>query len=154
MRIELAKILEQGSRYSGTLAASTLGLENDPCQEPDGDLQYELTAELLGSELLVRGTTRLPLKCTCARCAEIFSTSLEDSSFLRAYEIKPGQFDVDLTPDLRESIILILPSNPLCRPDCKGLCPGCSVNLNEAACQCTSTQGDLRWTELDQLEIE
>jgi uncharacterized protein len=29
-----------------------------------------------------------------------------------------------------------LPMKPLCRPDCKGLCPQCGLNLNDEACSC------------------
>jgi uncharacterized protein len=43
---------------------------------------------------------------------------------------------VDLTPMLREQIILVAPMQPLCREDCAGLCPKCGQNLNEWRCGC------------------
>lgn len=43
--------------------------------------------------------------------------------------------------ELRESVLLELPSLPLCREDCKGLCPRCGENLNEGPCSCP-TEGE------------
>jgi uncharacterized protein len=41
---------------------------------------------------------------------------------------------------LREVIMAELPELPLCRPDCRGLCPGCGVNLNREACRCPASK--------------
>ena len=46
--------------------------------------------------------------------------------------------DVDLTADLRDLLILGLPSRYLCRDDCKGLCPHCGMDLNGQECTCGS----------------
>ncbi len=49
---------------------------------------------------------------------------------------------------VREQVLLSLPDRSLCREDCKGLCPHCGENLNEAACHCGPTQVDPRWSGL------
>jgi uncharacterized protein len=43
---------------------------------------------------------------------------------------------LDLTPMLREQIILAAPMQPLCKEDCAGLCPTCGQNLNDRRCAC------------------
>jgi uncharacterized protein len=43
---------------------------------------------------------------------------------------------LDLTPMLREQIILAAPMQPLCKEDCAGLCSKCGQNLNEGRCAC------------------
>ena len=43
---------------------------------------------------------------------------------------------IDLDPDIREEIILDYPLSPLCKPECKGLCPKCGKNVNEGKCSC------------------
>lgn len=43
---------------------------------------------------------------------------------------------LDLTPMLREQIILAAPMQPLCKDDCAGLCPRCGQNLNDRRCAC------------------
>ena len=43
---------------------------------------------------------------------------------------------VELAPMLREHVILVAPMQPLCRPECAGLCARCGKDLNEGPCQC------------------
>jgi len=59
---------------------------------------------------------------------------------------------VDLTGDIRESMILAFPHYPACRPECKGLCPTCGINLNRDTCSCRPP-GDDRWSRLDELNV-
>lgn len=47
---------------------------------------------------------------------------------------------VELVPMLREHIILSTPMQPLCRDDCRGLCPVCGQNKNEQTCSCREDQ--------------
>jgi uncharacterized protein len=42
---------------------------------------------------------------------------------------------------------------PLCREDCKGLCPTCGANLNEVDCGHTQEADDDRWAGLRQLNL-
>ena len=41
---------------------------------------------------------------------------------------------IDLAPLLVEYFILEIPINPVCTPDCRGLCPECGANLNVETC--------------------
>jgi uncharacterized protein len=43
---------------------------------------------------------------------------------------------------------------PLCKEDCKGLCPECGVNLNKGDCGCRSGPLDLRLAGLKNLKIK
>lgn len=138
----------------GTAAPLELGLEDEP-RFHFHTMDYELVAELLGERLIVRGTLSMPCEMECRRCAEIFSTSVRVSSFLRVYEIRDGMETVDLTADVREDMLLALPSYPLCKDACKGLCPRCGKNLNEGPCSCRPEPDDVgRWAALDKLKID
>ena len=44
--------------------------------------------------------------------------------------IDNGAF-ANIEPLLRDTFVSALPLNPLCKPDCKGLCPQCGLDLNE-----------------------
>lgn len=55
-------------------------------------------------------------------------------------------FDTD--PILREQLQLNIPMKPLCRPECKGLCPVCGTDRNEGECSCTDQPKDPRWQAL------
>jgi len=43
---------------------------------------------------------------------------------------------VDLEPLFREQFVLAIPYAPLCKEDCKGLCPQCGIDRNSATCRC------------------
>jgi uncharacterized protein len=57
---------------------------------------------------------------------------------------------LDLTEVLRQNVLLELPMHVLCREDCRGLCPECGTNLNEATCDCRPDV-DPRWSSLTDL---
>jgi uncharacterized protein len=53
------------------------------------------------------------------------------------HEIAPSATQIDLVEFVREELALAVPSYPLCRPSCAGLCPRCGADLNTGPCQCT-----------------
>jgi len=61
-----------------------------------------------------------------------------------------SDFRIDLTPLLREELILATPQAPLCRPDCEGLCPTCGEDLSEHP-HAHEDVVDERWAGLRQL---
>ena len=61
---------------------------------------------------------------------------------------------LDLTALCWEEFVLALPVRPLCKPDCKGLCPQCGTNLNEKACSCVKEEGDPRFAILRGLTLK
>lgn len=61
-----------------------------------------------------------------------------------------SDFMIDLTPLIREEVILATPLSVLCRPDCKGLCPVCGVDLSERP-HTHDDDIDDRWSKLREL---
>ena len=60
-----------------------------------------------------------------------------------------GQSHVlDLTEAVNQYIYISTSMNPSCRPDCKGLCMMCGINLNEGECECNLLRRDPRWGAL------
>jgi uncharacterized protein len=57
------------------------------------------------------------------------------------------RFDLDLREALRQYILVSEPVQPLCKPDCAGLCPACGVDLNEGPHECQQP-ADQRWSAL------
>jgi uncharacterized protein len=153
MIIEVPKVSPDGSRYEGDEPASILELEGQKLIRADSSIHYDLFASKVSGELVVKGTLSVTLSVECIRCTEFFSTTLRDLSFLRAYEIPEGVETVDLTADIREDILLDLPAYPVCKPDCKGLCPQCGKNLNGGDCACRPPEGNDRWNALDRIKL-
>jgi uncharacterized protein len=56
-------------------------------------------------------------------------------------------FVLDLREGLRQYVLMSEPAKPLCRPDCRGLCPGCGVDLTVGSCACEPHR-DSRWEVL------
>ena len=96
----------------------------------------------------------------CDRCGEVFDKPFHlDCEYLLATELEDEENDeillledgtVDLGELSREVFILNMPTKLLCREDCRGLCPGCGVNLNYEVCRCKK-EVDPRLAKLAQL---
>ena len=75
-------------------------------------------------------------------------------------ELQPGDLDtdeledyqLDLTQLAREQILLNIPEQFYCTPDCKGLCEKCGGNLNLVDCNCKDEEIDPRWEALKNLK--
>ena len=74
--------------------------------------------------------------------------ALEDPD---AYAVAADATEVDVTPAVREELVLAAPRFVLCRDDCKGLCPQCGKDLNSGPCGCAPTT-DQRWQPLQALK--
>ncbi len=153
MIIQTAHVRQRARRYKGTVPYAILGLEGEPFFRGASAIHYDLMAQRLQNELLLRGSLMLELDCLCSRCAEWFRRKLRLASFLHAYSITSENQSIDLTADIREDILLALPMNLVCSPECRGRCPGCGVDLNQQPCACRPSQAAPAWNALDRLHL-
>lgn len=132
--------------------------------EPDLDLERlngsaEITRTPQG--LFVQANLTALLGGECARCLTPLSIQLK-TQFAELYALSqrhvtesglvlPEDGHIDLDPLAREYLILELPINPTCKPDCKGLCPVCGGNLNEVDCGHRNEDIDTRFSALKNL---
>lgn len=94
--------------------------------------------------LLFTGAFTAETALECARCLKPFDQGLRwsltevyafsEKSVSESGLIVPEDAQVDLEPLIREYALLEVPINPVCRPDCKGLCPICGQDLNLRDC--------------------
>ncbi len=124
-----------------------------------------------GKTLELRVSTIYTLELTCARCLERFQqTFREESLYLIQIGTPPPEAEekalttqdillffvpveeLDTLPILRETVLLSVPMKPLCKPDCKGLCPVCGANLNREQCEHQGQRVDPRWLKLLELK--
>lgn len=145
-------------------APADLGLEM--IAVPEGaDLSLDLRLESVSEGVLVSGTVSGPVQGECGRCLRPITDSLAVTiQELYAYansvteattdedEIGRLQDDlIDLEPALRDAVVLALPTNPLCRQDCPGLCPECGGRWDELPAGHGHQQVDPRWAGLSKL---
>ena len=115
----------------------------------------------------LKGRIESDVENECARCLQRFH-ALASGDFelyfypmeliARAEETPISRDDADigfyedeglpLEEAIREQILLWLPMRGLCRDDCKGICPRCGVNWNQAECDCREERLDTRWDAL------
>ncbi|MGV9211730.1 YceD family protein [Micromonospora sp. RB23] len=133
---------------------------------PEGaDLDLDLRLQSVSEGVLVSGTITGPVRGECGRCLrEINESTTVTIQELYAYEnsttdattdedeVGRMQGDlIDLEPALRDALVLTLPTNPLCREDCPGLCPECGAHWDDLPADHSHQQIDPRWAGLSQL---
>ena len=134
---------------------------------PEGsDLELDLELTSVSEGVYVSGTVHGSLTGECGRCLNEISQPFEVSlAELFAYEdstteettdedeVGRMQGDlIDLEPAVRDAIVLTLPTNPLCRPDCPGLCPECGVHFDDLPADHSHEAADPRWAALRNLK--
>ncbi|UGT63750.1 YceD family protein [Nocardia asteroides] len=142
-------------------ATERIGL--DLVHIPEGaPIDLDLTLQAVSEGVLVTGTVSAPVAGECSRCLESFTDSVELSiTELFAYpdsatEQTTEEDDVhrlvddliDLEPVVIDAIGLELPLQPLCAPDCAGLCPECGVRMAIAGSGHGHEILDPRWAGL------
>ncbi len=125
--------------------------------------------------LHVRLSLNAPVVGRCARCLEPASLAISDE-LLYLYsllglelgkdtrlvsdegfmpvEVEAFGRTLDLSDQVWESLLLLLPLKPLCKGDCSGLCPGCGADLNKGPCTCSGVEGDPRLEVLRRFSVE
>lgn len=134
-------------------------------------LQVSLSYYRAGTEIFISGSLEASTTAACSRCAEEFELPShrrfryvlapraigDDKDFaLKAEDLEFSFYngeEVDLTPLVREQALLALAERPLCREDCRGLCPHCGANLNQGDCGCRPAGLDPRFAVLRTLKI-
>ena len=148
MMIALMDIGPDGLDVEGTLPAEVLECGADDPVYCTGPIAYDLHCQIVDLELLVDGSLSAPIEMRCRRCDCLFPGQLDHVAYHYDQELDPMPESVDLTEDIRESMILAFPSYPVCQESCKGLCPQCGTNLNVGTCDC-KPPADVRWGALD-----
>jgi uncharacterized protein len=88
---------------------------------------------------------------------ELLFAPVDDSMEIDEDSVRPipkGVGELNLANVIREEVLLSVSPLALCKPDCKGLCPQCGINLNENRCECSHEESDPRWEALRELNEE
>lgn len=137
-----------------------------------GPVNVAVQAHKISGGIAISGLLQGSAVMTCGRCLDEFT---EDISHQFSYDCLPQAAieeekeeltadaldiyyysggEIDITALVHEQVALALPMRPLCKEDCKGLCPECGANRNKGDCGCRSGPVDLRLAALKNLKIK
>lgn len=154
MKIHLKQIPAEGLHLEGeeNCPLNDLEAEGIRCAGP---MRYKIDIGMSGHELWANGSIAQPLEMQCVSCLERFVYDVRVPSFAVMRELR-GPEVVDLTPAMREDLLLNLPAHPRCDAqndrDCKGAAKPASNSADEKQQRAAKREHD--WGALDQLKLQ
>jgi uncharacterized metal-binding protein YceD (DUF177 family) len=149
VKVHIRQIPHDGTHFEGEENCSIPELESDEIRCA-GPLKYNLEVGISEGALWAKGTLRQPLELRCVNCLERFVHEIRIADFALHLELT-GPEVVDLTPMIREDILLNLPAHPHCDRDggkqCKG--PRETAPVTE-----TEARREHDWEALDKLKLK
>jgi len=159
--INLRKLEKDDLHLTGEVPVSELDIAGvDELIQVERPLEYDLEAQKLEEGILVTGDLGLDLKCECARCLKefVYRLELRDWACHLALEgeekVAVSNDCVDLTPYMREDILLGLPQHPLCEPECGGLPKKAIGKTKKANSAGRAGETGSAWAELNKLKFQ
>jgi len=156
--VNLRHLETHNTRLHGELSVAELNIETrDEVIHVTHPLQHDLEVQKFEGGLLVQGRLHLVLDCECVRCLKPFHYPLELKEWachvpLEGEEQAQVVNDcVDLTPYVREDILLEFPRHPLCKPECRGL-PKTILGKVKST-KSKAGVGSPAWAELNKLKL-
>lgn len=169
MFLDVHDLERQGIALDQIIPAGRIDFGDDVRQVEALEVHGE--AELVATEIRLRGSFQTAVEVSCARCLErahrpvamdfdLFYRPIQTISRNEEVEMKGEDLDIGfyhgdglmLEDALHEQILLALPIKNICRDDCAGLCPRCGQNLNLGPCACPTAPTDVRWAPLARLK--
>ena len=135
MKIDITRLPLEGLELEEDISVSQLRIEDKGMVRLKGPVHIKASVSKITNTVTVAVQLIGSMKMTCGRCLDEFDVSLEKNLSLN-YPLEKQQRHIDITDDIREEILLDYPIKPLCKEQCKGICPQCGVNLNVGECKC------------------
>lgn len=124
-----------------------------------------------GKRVLIKGMAGMSSLCSCSRCLKQFYLPLSadfEEEFLPVPEVSKAveqeltaedlgsdfyrDDEINIEDLIREQMLLAGPMKPLCKPDCRGICPKCGKDLNDGPCGCKEDEIDPRLMPLKKIK--
>ena len=158
LKINLKQVEVKDLDLVGQIPAAELGVDQlDEVVHAPNSLDYRLTVQKLDEQILVRGHLKIVLRCECIRCLKTFDYLVDLPEWASQLplsgedKVEVTNDFVDLTPSVREDILLEFPQHPLCGNDCAGLPHRTDETANEKGA--SLTQSVSAWSELNKLKF-
>ena len=123
-------------------------------------LRHELQVELIDQSILVAGSLYLALECECIRCLRLFKSEVNLAPWVLLLPLEGEDRvvvkndGVDLTPFIREDILLAFPQYPLCGSECVGLPKPSQTEAREPNNRSQVEVVSSAWAKLNKLKLK
>jgi uncharacterized protein len=148
VKIHLRQLTHGQAHLAEDLDPAFLELENAGATAL-GPVHCALDVGLSDGGLFATGSLVVPVRLECVACLQPFETTLSVPDFAAQIDMD-GYESVDLTPSIREDILLTLPSHPRCDADGRTKCP--ATFQSAPAAPLTEEVDQSTWDALDQLK--
>lgn len=155
MKIDVAEILKEPGASVSFDTAGELSYEG---LKTVGPVRVRGVATSTGDGIYVEAHASGKVSLVCSRCLaefvrdfsvscegkftatprEEFAEDEEEGQNIEEFQLEGTVCSLDEM--VAHEVLLSLPMKPLCKPDCRGLCPVCGKNLNEGPCDCDKTR--------------
>lgn len=164
MKISLVRLAEGLHTLHFVEKLADLGVEK--LSNLDDEVKIQIDLEKRSPHYFLKNQVQVSGRFACDRCTDEFDRSLSgesrvvfssDKEMLKMNEADDLHYlaadakEIDLTNEIRDTVLLAIPMKLLCSDDCRGLCAGCGANLNTETCHCAPPPADLRWEALRKL---
>jgi uncharacterized metal-binding protein YceD (DUF177 family) len=147
VKVHLKQIPTGGLHLEGDEECPILELETEGIRCV-GPLHYSIDLGVTSGALWASGSLSQPVELRCVACLEQFVHEIQVPAFAMHTELR-GPETVDLTPFMREDLLLNLPAHPHCDRDAGRVCKPKQIVTSE---QDTKRKSD--WSALDQLKLK
>jgi uncharacterized metal-binding protein YceD (DUF177 family) len=147
VKVHLQQIPPEGLHLEGDEKCPILELETEGIR-CGGPLHYRIDLGVTGGALWASGTLSQAVELRCVACLEKFVHEIRVPAFAIHTELR-GPETVDLTPFMREDLLLNLPAHPHCDRDAGRVCKPKQIETSE---EDTKRKSD--WSALDQLKLK
>lgn len=158
--VNLRHLEKHDASLEGELPAAELDIAtNDEAIQLVAPLGYDLQVQRLEDALLLEGSLSIVLSCKCVRCLKPFRREVSLPKWtvhlpIAGEDAVPVHNDcVDLTPYVREDILLEFPQHPLCDSECGGLPTQYASRANNGGDVDRKEPGPSVWVELNKLKF-
>ena len=147
MKVHLKQIPAAGLHLEGEEECPISELDTEAIRSA-GPLHYNIDIGVSSGALWASGSISQPVELRCVSCLEKFVHEIEVPAFAVHTELR-GPETVDLTPFIREDLLLNLPAHPHCDRDGGRICKAKYVEMPE---QDAKRESD--WSALDKLKLK
>jgi uncharacterized protein len=159
MKIQVGSLSDGIHTYAFEAESSELALGDEFTRQ----VEVEARLDKAGSQIYLTVAARSTGKFLCDRCAAEFTRELLSSYHMyyvwdasetdrfdpaEVQVISPSLNVIDISEDVRQTVLLSVPLKRLCGDNCKGLCPICGKNRTIELCDCRDELTDSRWDKL------